>query len=357
MSAPDGMCRLDVRPCSSSSGLRRLRARRVAVRWAQWHSDRLRVHVPPRSSDVVIDRVLLLQLRPRKTTLRLDSLLPMQKPCDTLSSVLGALAPPDAVDQTCYVEKPTNCEEICEMIMRRSETDLNGFLGYRDEPLASAVLGPEVSAVEVTSIASTAAARTGVVERASVECGVGAEAVMCNSASAPLVGSEDGPRAGSLPSAGEGGMPREHMLKCDAVLRACEIGDGDSHRLVDLSDSVDDTVNELNSLAALTWALAAPCCLEATAVRTMEREQRAQDPRSFYKTAQTANLSSVAQLRSRSFRELFGPNAQKCLTCERPVLETDGTLDFCEYCDHHVRPTLDKQSLSRLRACEKNHGE
>ena len=39
-----------------------------------------------------------------------------------------------------------------------------------------------------------------------------------------------------------------------------------------MSAAVDDLADEMATLAALTWAIEAPCCLEEIVVRTMEQE-------------------------------------------------------------------------------------
>ena len=42
------------------------------------------------------------------------------------------------VDLTCNLEKPTTYEEICAAIKRASENELNGILGYTEDPVVSA---------------------------------------------------------------------------------------------------------------------------------------------------------------------------------------------------------------------------
>ena len=146
--------------------------------------------------------------------------------------------------------------------------------------------------------------------------------------------------------------PLEHICQYDAAspVRETEDADVNSHQWMEIADAVDVLAAELDALAALSWAFDAPSCLEASAARTVEPERRAEDSRSSFMQVQAAKIPTMAQLRAMSFREVFGPTAQKCLTCERPVLEDDGTLDFCEYCFHRVRPTLDVQFLTELRA-------
>jgi len=49
------------------------------------------------------------------------------------------------------------------------------------------------------------------------------------------------------------------------------------------------------------------------------------------------------------FREQYGDDVNLCLTCPRPVLPGDPYLDFCEYCFHKVRCSLDANVLARLQ--------
>ena len=124
------------------------------MRWAQWHSARLREQIDTRIVGAVLDRSAMLQLRPRRVILGLDSLLPMQEPLDTMNLVLCELLPPDVVSQTYIEEKPKSSEEICEVIYvgcaaDKEPTDEAGSMPRRDAAVVSLRLdGSEPRRVE-----------------------------------------------------------------------------------------------------------------------------------------------------------------------------------------------------------------
>ena len=51
---------------------------------------------------------------------------------------------------------------------------------------------------------------------------------------------------------------------------------------------------------------------------------------------------------------MYGQKCAKCPTCDRPALEIDGWGEWCEYCYHEMRPTVQESERAALCvACRK----